>query len=166
MRTIQRLMVVAGVAALGLTPLAGLAGAASESHFVGTFTDPITTVGCLSGVDSPGTANVAGVPLQDPADWGPVTGTWRVNAGTNTASARFIIFLNKVPHVAFTLPLKVTSNNGDVLTAEGMTGAGPLTVTIDGSEMTYEIAPYDSTAFANPAAYCPNGSVTYHGTVG
>ena len=164
MRTIGRLFVVAGVAALGLAPTAGTVSADSESHFVGTFTEDITPVGCLSGL-SPADAKMANVPLEDPATWGPASGTWRVNAGTSTASSRFVIYLDTVPHVAFTMPLKVQTNDDGVLQATGMTGAGELTVTISGDDMTYSIADYDSTSFGSHAAYCPGGSVTYHGTV-
>lgn len=161
MRTTHRVLTTA-VLALGLSPLTAVpAGAASETHITGVFTAPITSVGCLSTDPSTGAA------LTDPATWGPASGTWRVNVGTSTASARFVIYLKEVPHVAYTLPLKVTTNDGTTVTAVATTPAGDLTVTISGGTMSYRIAPYDSRSFGGDthSAYCPSGSVTYHGTV-
>lgn len=157
-------MTVVALAAGGMAPSG--AASASDTHLTGAFLPDITSIGCLSGT-SPETAAVAGVPLSDPNGWGPASGTWRLNVGTKTASARFALLLQEQPHVTFTIPLKVTVNDSTMLRAVGMTGAGELTVTVTGTQMTYEIAPYDSTAFGGDhAAYCPSGSVTYSGTVG
>lgn len=164
MRAAAQWLTVVALAAGGLVP-SGTA-AAGDAHLTGTFSPGITSSGCLSGL-SPDTADVAGVPLSDPATWGPASGTWRVNVGTKTASARFVIFLQDQPHVAFTIPLKITVDDGTTLQAVGATGAGGLTVTVTGTQLTYVIAPYDSTSFGGDhAAYCPAGSVTYAGTVG
>lgn len=165
MRTLRYALGAASAAVLGLAMSVAPAGAASATHFVGTFTPTITSQGCQASGVSPSTADMAGVPVTDPSAWGPVTGSWRVNVGTHTASARFVIYLKGAPHVAFTIPLKVTSVAGGVVQAVGPTGAGELTVTIDGTAMAYRIADYDSTSFMNPAGYCPGGFVTYHGTV-
>jgi hypothetical protein len=157
-------MTVVALTAGGMVPLG--TASASDTHVTGTFDPAITSSGCLNGT-SPSTAAKPGVTLSDPASWGPASGTWRINVGTKTASARFVILLQGEPHVAYTIPLKVTVDDGTTLTAVGATGAGGLTVTVTGTRMTYEIAPYDSTAFGGDhAAYCPSGSVTYSGTVG
>jgi hypothetical protein len=154
MRAAARWMTVVALAAGGLAPSG--AASASDTHLTGIFDEKITSIGCQSGTG-----------LSDPADWGPASGTWRINVGTKTASARFVILLNGQPHVAYTIPLKVTVDDGTTLTAVGTTGAGDLTVSVTGTQMTYTIAPYDSRSFGGDhAAYCPTGSVTYFGTVG
>ena len=164
MNRTRKMAIGLAAAGLGLVVAATPAGAVSATHFVGTFDTLITSSGCLSGV-SPTDANVAGVPLVDPATLGPASGTWRVNFGTHTASARFAIYLDTVRHVVYTLPMTVVSTSGGVLVATAETGAGTLTVTVANGHMTYAIAPYDSTSFMNPAGYCPSGNVTYYGTV-
>lgn len=161
-----RTLLVAVPMAAGVLLLGSAPAGANESHFTGTFNAAITGVNCLTDQvsTSPG-ADVAGVPLVDPSTFGDASGTWRVNVGTKTASARFVIFINEQPHAAFTLPMTVVSSGPQVVVT-GSTGAGDLTVTIANGTMTYRIDGYDSTSFMKPvAAYCPNGYVTYTGSV-
>lgn len=151
MHALRGLAGAAVVAALGVAGTVAPAGAASDTHITGSFTG-LSSQGCVSG---------------DPSSWGPVTGTWRLNVGTHTASARFSIYLQGAPHAVYTMPLDVVTNNGSTVVATGTTAAGSLEVTIAGTTMTYVIAPYDSRTFPDHQAYCPapNGSVTYTGTV-
>lgn len=144
-------LVGAAAVALSVLATAAPAGAASETHLTGEFTG-ITSENCSTSFENPDT-------------WGPVTGTWRINVGQHTASARFVIDLAGAPHVAYTAPLAVVSRDGSSVVATTDTAAGPLTVTVSGSSMTYVIAPYDSRTFPDHRAYCPQGSVTYLGRV-
>ena len=146
---LRGLVGVAAAVTLGIAGSAAPAGAASDTHLTGGFTG-ISATGCTSG---------------DPSSWGPVTGSWRVNVGTHTASARFVINLAGVPHVAFTAPLDIESWDGTTLVAGPLaTLAGPLTITVNATTMSYRIAPYDSSSFPDHQAVCPNG-VTYTGNV-
>lgn len=89
------------------------------------------------------------------------SGTWRVNVHATTGTARFVIDVDGVPHVAFTTKLERVPDSAATFEGTTQTGAGPLTVTVSGTEMTYRIAPYDFTPWGGPTC----DSVTYFGTV-
>jgi hypothetical protein len=63
-----------------------------------------------------------------------------------SAKVTFDILVNGAPHVSYVFPgMEVaTPKHGDVLSVSGLTGAGPLTVTVTkNGRMAYTIAPYE-----------------------
>ena len=75
-------------------------------------------------------------------DAGVVTGTWRVNLHDAKATARFVIDVDGVPHVAYTAQMERVADETAVFAATTMTGAGPLEVRLVGTDFTYTISPY------------------------
>lgn len=102
------------------------------------------------------------IPDEDPItpETGTVTGSWRVNVHASTATARFVIAVDGVPHVAYTTKMNREVDDGATFTATTKTGAGDLVVRLSGTEFTYTISPYTD-PFAG-AFEC--GSVVYSGT--
>lgn len=88
-------------------------------------------------------------------------GTWRINIHETRGTARFVISVDGVPHVAYTAQLTRMTDSTATFKGTVQTGAGKLTVTVQGNEMTYQIAPYDYTPWGG--AQCD--SVTYVGNV-
>lgn len=88
-------------------------------------------------------------------------GTWRINVHDTKGTARFVIFVDGQPHVAYTAQLARTDNPTATFEGSVQTGAGKLTVTVQGNEMTYQIAPYDFTAWGGSKC----DAAIYHGTV-
>jgi hypothetical protein len=134
--------------AVGLAVGLGLAGtgaAANEVRYIGEFSGPIQYVDCVD--PQPGN-HVAG-------------GTWRANVHEKSVTARFVITVDGQPHVAWTAPMERVAPSSATFEASILTGAGPLTIMLDGEQFTYTIAPYDFTAYGG--AKC--ASVTYSGTL-
>jgi hypothetical protein len=147
MRILARISIIAAAFAL-VTGIVGPASAGPTStNYSGTFAGQITYQGCKGG--NPG-VHIA-------------SGTWRVNVATNgDASARFVIYVDGAPHVAFTAPMQAdTLQPGEVFADTLMTGAGPLRVSLVGTTFEYRIAPYDYTPWGGEKCQ----AVTYWGVL-
>jgi hypothetical protein len=120
------------IGAVGLVAAVGAASPAVASQgvgFTGSF-DGRTYNGCVKD----------GAVVTPPV--GVVTGSWRVNLHDAKATARFVIDVNAAPHVAYSAQLERVADEAAVFRATTTTGAGPLEVTLVGTDFTYTIAPY------------------------
>jgi hypothetical protein len=132
--------VLAGTLALAVaTP----ASAAPPRTYDGTFNGDIVYSGCTT-TPPPATTS----------------GTWAVTLHGKSAEATFDIYVNGEPHVAYTFPgmKQLPVQDPTVFSVTGATQAGPLTVTLSGSELAYTISPYSYDGLT-----CQ--SVTYPGTL-
>ena len=91
-----------------------------------------------------------------------LSGTWRANVGAKVVSARFVMYVNEEPHVVYTAPM-LREETTATFEAGMPTGAGPLTIRLDGDQFTYTIAPYDTRAFFPDGVSC--ASATFRGTL-
>jgi hypothetical protein len=119
------------------------ASAASPTTYSGDFEGKIAYTGCTPKAPKATT-----------------TGTWSVTLQGSTAKATLDIYLNGQPHVAYTYPgmKQLPVEEPTLFSVSGVTQAGPLTVTLTGSRLTYTIAPYSFDGLS-----CQ--SVTYPGAV-
>jgi hypothetical protein len=113
---------------LAFTVATGAAGAASPTRYDGAFGGTIVYSGCRTTAPA-----------------GTATGTWSVTLHGKSAKAVFDIYVNGQPHVAYTYPgmKRLPVEEPTAFSVTGATQAGPLTVTLTGSQLTYTIAPYD-----------------------
>ena len=63
-------------------------------------------------------------------------GTWWINVHDTTGTARFVIYVDGEPHVAYTTILTRTEDAKATFAGTVATGAGPLTVTVKGSRIS------------------------------
>lgn len=126
--------------------LIGPAAAADQVRYTGEFGGAIAYDTCE--VEPAAGAHVAG-------------GSWRVNVHGRTVTARFVITVDGEPHVAWTARMARVVDSDATFEAQIVTGAGPLSIRLEGDRFTYRIAPYDLTAYGG--AKC--ASVTYSGTL-
>lgn len=143
--SLHRFLTAAAGSLLGLG-LVSTGAHAAPTTYSGVFSGPVVYSTCTVP-PAPGT-HVAG-------------GTWRVNLHDQKATARFVITVDGAPHVAFTAQLDRVASSTATFEAEILTAAGPLVVTLRGSDFSYVIAPYDYSAFGG--AVC--ASVEYDGTL-
>ena len=144
-----RRMVIAAIGVVAAVGAASPAAAGQGVGFTGSF-DGRTYDSCT----------LAGAPYEPYV--GQVTGSWRVNLHEAKATARFVIDVDGSPHVAYTVQMVRVPGDGATFTATTTTGAGPLTVRLDGTDFTYTIAPY--TDPFGEGYEC--GSVVYTGQAG
>lgn len=129
----KRCLAIAAAGAIGAFALPSAAGAAPADNYHGTFSQVVYTP-------------EVGAPTSLDAD-----GTWNVNIHQDVATATFNIFVAGKHHIAYGGPgLQVTRTNSGWTFSFG-TLAGQLTVTLDGSTLTYDIPNYslDGTSYAD-----------------
>jgi len=135
MRTIRMLSSALLVGAMAVVTPGGAASAAPPTTYTGVFEGAIVYTGCTIGTA--------------PSDV-PTTGTWSIvlkrtsaNGTDPSAKGTFHILVNGLPHVSYVYPnMDLADSTTDSFSVSGATGAGPLTVTLTGHDMTYTIAPY------------------------
>lgn len=128
MRTIRMLSSALLVGAMAVMTPGGAASAATDTTYAGVFAGRIIYEGCTT---TPHRATT--------------TGDWSIALHGSTAKGTFDIYVNGVPHVAYVFPSmkQAPVDPGTTFAVSGMTGAGLLTVTLKGDDMTYRIAPYN-----------------------
>lgn len=141
--SVRRLSMMICAAAL-VVSAAAPASASESVSYGGTFVGPIVYNTCTPAVSGTKVAS----------------GTWRVNVHDQKATARFVINVNGVPHVAYTAQMTRLTNDDATFEATMITGAGPLVVMLVGDVFTYRIARYIS-----PWDGTTCDSVTYSGTL-
>ena len=100
----------------------------------------------------------------NPPPWVTTSGTWAVTLHGKTATSVFDIYVDGQPHFAYTFPgmKQLPTGAHQLFSVTGMTGAGPLTVTVtDKGKFTYTIAPYNLQYDADTLYSC--ASVTFPG---
>ena len=148
----MRTLHVAGFAAvLAATALVapGGASAAQPMNYAGEFEGAITYAGCTPQM-----------PTDDEAG-----GTWSVRIYGDTAKGKFAITVNGEKHVFYPYPGMTVAEpeGGTTFSVSGMTGAGLLTVTLVGDELTYTVGTGEPGSYDYGGLVCD--SVTYPGTV-
>jgi hypothetical protein len=147
MRTTHALGAAAVLAATALLAPGG-ASAAQPMTYSGEFEGTIAYNGCNSTM-----------PTDDEAG-----GTWSVRVFGDTAKGKFLITINDAKHVFYPYPgLSVDYADGDGFSVSGPTGAGPLTVTLAGDELTYTVGDGTADSYHYGDLLC--SSVVYPGTV-
>ena len=150
-RTRIAALTAGGALALALAAAAAPATAASQVTYNGTFTDVTFDTGCTDPAGAPTTAS----------------GTWRVNLHENKATARFVINVDDVPHVAWTTQMTRIADDEATFKATTSTPAGSLIVTLVDTTFTYRISPYNvNQVFSNWPVCNGQDGVTYSGVVG
>ena len=123
MRTVHATGFAAVLAATALVA-PGAASAAQPGNYAGEFEGTIQYVGCN-----------AATPTDDEAG-----GTWSVRLYGDTAKGKFSITINGDKHVSFPYPgMVVDSQDSTGFSVSGMTGAGLLTVSLVGDDLTYTV---------------------------
>lgn len=146
MRTTHALGAAAVLAATALMAPAG-ASAAQPMNFSGEFDGPIVYTGCN-----------ATMPTDDMAG-----GTWSMRVFGDTAKGQFTITVNGEKHVSYPYPgMTVGSFSEDGFSVSGPTGAGPLTVTLTGGNLTYTVGDGSAGSYHYGDLVC--ASVSYPGT--
>lgn len=139
---IARMATAAAVTALAFSGIGGAASATPNQTFHGIFSHVVYT----PETGAPTTASAAG--------------TWNVAIHHGTVgTATFNLFVDGVHHLAYGLPGQVVTTTPDGWTFSFPTLAGTLTVTLDGSTLSYDIPDYsyDGVSYAD---------VTYLGSLG
>ncbi|HET6818647.1 MAG TPA: hypothetical protein VFH66_15575 [Mycobacteriales bacterium] len=140
---IARIATAAAVAALAVTGVSAAPAAATpDQTFHGTFTQVVYT------------------PETGPATTSPASGTWNVAIHHGTlATATFNIFVDGVHHLAYGVPRQAVDTSTSGWAFSFPTLAGTLTVSLDGSTLSYDIPDYSyyGSSYAD---------VTYFGTLG
>jgi len=130
MRTIRMLSSALLVGAMAVVTPGGAASAAPPTTYTGVFDGQI---------------------MCDDAPVATTTGTWSIvlkrtstNGTVPSAKGTFHILVNGLPHVSYVYPnMDLAGSTPDTFSVSGTTGAGLLTVTLKGDDMTYTIAPYN-----------------------
>jgi hypothetical protein len=148
----MRILHAAGFAAvLAATALAapGGASAVQPQNYSGEFEGPIIYAGCTP---SQPTNVEAG-------------GTWSVRLYGDTAKGKFLITVNGEKHVFYPYPgMTVDDTSSDGFSVSGVTGAGVLTVTLQGNDLTYTVGTGEPGSYTFGGLVCD--SVTYPGHLG
>lgn len=146
MRTVRIVLGMLLVGAVALVVGAGPASASPPTDFRGHFTADIAFDNCTQGT------------LPE----GPASGMWRVNVHEKTVTARFVIYLDGVLHVAYTASMPRVTVAGADWAGRMMTGAGELTISLTDDEFSYQIKDYNYKAF-DPEHGATCDFVTYSG---
>jgi len=133
MRTIRMLSSAVLVGAMAVVTPGGAASAAPPTTYAGVFAGDII----YECTTTPPPATTTGT-------WSIVLKRTSTNGTVPSAKGTFHILVNGLPHVSYVYPnMDLAGSTPDTFSVSGTTGAGPLTVTLKGDDMTYTIAPYN-----------------------
>jgi hypothetical protein len=144
MTTIRRLLITATALPLALlAPTSAVADTPAVTTFHGVFIGSRVFEGC-----------------ENAASAGDVSGTWNIiKRGDTDATVSINIFVDGKHHVSFGGPFQQAPGGDPIVLMPFFTGAGWLTISLTGEDLTYTIAPYNFNDLQ-----C--GSVTYTGLLG